>query len=131
MIVYRPNANGQFPLMSVNQSDLPVFDVHLVIRSHVDLPWDTPAHQAEAMHYMLNPVQINVGTVLHGMHTITFLEPGYYQIDTLTRYAKYTEMLKFGTFENGNGQSYIISDFTGKIFEKQTSPDGFPKIYND
>jgi hypothetical protein len=132
MIVYSPNGVGKFPLFSVNSADLPVYDVYLVIRSHVDLPWDTPEHQAEALRYLQNPSQIEIGNVPIGMkQTPIFLEPGYYQIDIRTRYHKYTEMLKFGAFGDGMGQSYIISDFTGKIFGKQTSPDGFPKIYKD
>ena len=38
-------------------------------------------------------------------------------------------MLKFGPFGNAVGQSYSISDYAGKVFEKQTSPEGFPKVY--
>jgi hypothetical protein len=99
IVVLRPNANGLFPLMSVNRSDLPVYDVYLNIRSHVDLPFDTPAHQAEAMHYMLNPERVEIGTVPPGgKDTRIFLAPEYYQIDIRTRYMKYTEMLKFGPF---------------------------------
>jgi hypothetical protein len=132
MVVLTPNNDGKFPLYSVNRSDLPVYDVYLNIRSHVDLPFDTPEHQAEAMHYMLNPDRVEIGTVPPGAkQTNMFLAPGYYQIDIRTRYAKYTEMLKFGPFGNATGQSYIVSDFTGKTLEKQTSPDGFPKVYSD
>jgi len=130
MILMLPNTGGKFPLMSVNNSDLPVYDVYLNIRSHVDLPFDTPEHEAEAMHYFMNPDRAEVGTVPPGVkQTNIFLSPGYYQIDIRTRYTKYTEMLKFGPFGNAIGQSYVITDYTGKTFEKQTSPDGFPKIY--
>jgi hypothetical protein len=128
LVSLSPNTDGKFPLMSLNRSDLPVYDVYLNIRSHVDLPFDTPAHQAEAMHYILNPDRVELGTVPPGAkQTNVFLAPGYYQIDIRTRYAKYTEMLKFGPFGGTMGQSYIISDYTGETFEKQTSPDGFPK----
>jgi hypothetical protein len=108
-----------------------VYDVYLIIRSHVDLPWDTPEHQAQALHYLQNPMQMDVGTVPPGAKEVLWLEPGYYQIDIRTRYAKYTEMIKFGVYENRPGQSYVISDYRGNTFEKQTSPDGFPKIYNE
>jgi hypothetical protein len=132
MIALAPNDNGLFPLMTINSSGLPVYDVSLTIRSHVDLPFDTPAHQAEAMHYMLHPDRVDIGTVPLGAESTIFLAPGYYQIDIQTRYAKYTEMLKFGPFGSTVGrQSYIISDYRGKVFDKHTSPDGFPKVYND
>ena len=116
--------------MSINRSDLPVYDVYLIIKSHVDLPFDTPEHQAEAMHYLLNPERFELGTVPPGAkQTNVFLAPGYYQIDIRTRYVKYTEMLKFGPFGNSIGQSYSVSDYTGKVVEKQTSPEDFPKAY--
>jgi hypothetical protein len=84
------------------------------------------------MHYMLNPERVEIGDVPPGAkQTNTFLAPGYYQIDIRTRYARYTEMPKFSPFGTVIGQSFIISDFTGKIFDKQTSPDGFSKIYKD
>ena len=130
MVLLSPNNDGKYPLMSINRSDLPIYDVYLNIKSHVDLPLDTPEHQAEAMHYMLNPDRVELGTVPPGTkQTTVFLPPGYYQLDIRTRYAKYTEMLKFGSFGGETGQSYVISDYTGKVFEKQTSPDGFPKVY--
>jgi hypothetical protein len=120
-----------FPLMSINLSSLPIYDVYLNIRSHVDLPFDT-AHEAEAMHYILNPDRVEIGTVPVGVKQTTIvLAPGYYQIDIRTRYAKYTEMLKFGPFGSTIGQSYIVNDYTGKILVKHTTPDGYPKIYND
>jgi hypothetical protein len=109
-VLLAPNSTGLFPLMSINRSDLPVYDVYLNIRSHVDLPFDT-AHQAEAMHHMLNPDSAEIGTVPPGAkRTTIFLAPGYYQIDIRTRYAKYTEMLKFGPFGSTLGQTYIITD---------------------
>jgi hypothetical protein len=130
MIVLSPTTDGKFPLVSINRSDLPVYDVYLNIRSHVDFPFDTPEHQAEAMRYMLNPDRVELGTVPPGAkQTSVFLPPGYYQIDIRTRYAKYTEMLKFGPFGSAVGQSYVIADYKGTVFEKQTSPDGFPKVY--
>jgi hypothetical protein len=130
IISLSPNNEGRFPLMSINRSDLPVYDVYLNITSHVDLPLDTTEHQAEAMHYLLNPDRVELGTVpLGAKQTNVFLPPGYYQIDVRTRYAKYTEMLKFGPFGGATGQSYIVRDYTGKVFEKQTSPDGLPKVY--
>jgi hypothetical protein len=131
MISWNPNQQGQLPLTSVNVSDLPVYDVYLIIRSHIDLPRDTPEHQARATYYIQNPLQVDVGTIPPGVKNILYLEPGYYQIDIRTRYLKYTEMLKFGQFKNSYGQSYIITDNKGNIFEKATSPDDFPKIYGD
>jgi hypothetical protein len=131
IVVWTQNEKGEFQLASINNTDLPVYDVHLAIRSHVDLPFDTPEHQAKGMYYLNNPKTIDVGTIALGVQKILWLEPGYYQIDIRTRYAKYTEMLKFGQFEKGVGQSYVVSDFHGHILAKQTSPDGFPKIYND
>jgi hypothetical protein len=81
-VLLLPNSDGTFPLMSINRSDLPVYDVCLNIRSHVDLPVDTPEHQAEAMHYMLHPDRVELGTVPPGAkQTNVLLAPGYYQID--------------------------------------------------
>jgi hypothetical protein len=131
MVALQQNSKGEFRLMSVNRTDLPIYDVYLIIRSHVDLPLDTPEHQAEALDYLQNPKQVDVGTIPPGAKEIMWLEPGYYQIDIRTRYAKYTEMIKFGIHENRAGQSYIIADYQGNTFEKQTSPEGFPKIYKD
>jgi hypothetical protein len=103
MVALQQNSKGEFRLMSVNRTDLPVYDVYLIIRSHVDLPWDTPEHQAQALHYLQNPMQVDVGTIPTGAKEIMWLEPGYYQIDIRTRYAKYTEMIKFGVHENSPG----------------------------
>jgi hypothetical protein len=64
---WKPLCNeGQFPLVSINKSALPVYDVYLNIRSHVDLPFDTPAHEAEAWHYITNPDHVEIGTVPPG-----------------------------------------------------------------
>jgi len=127
---YTPDSNGRFPLTSINGNEDPIYDVYLIIRSHVDAPLDTPEHQAEALHYMMNPERIEIGTLPPGAkQTNVFLEPGYYQIDIRTRYNKLTQMLRFGPFASGFGQSYIVSDFKGNIFSKNTSPDGYQKVY--
>jgi hypothetical protein len=84
MIELSPNNEGQFPLVSINKSDLPVYDVYLNIRSHVGLPFDTPAHEAEAWHYITNSDHVEIGTVPPGAKdTNIFLPP---QIDIRTRW---------------------------------------------
>ena len=50
MVGLQKNALGEFPLASINDTDLPVYDVYLMLRSHVDLPLDTTEHQAQAFH---------------------------------------------------------------------------------
>jgi hypothetical protein len=127
---YAPDSNGRFPLMSINGNEDPIYDVYLIITSHVDASLDTPKHQAEALHYMTNPERIEIGTLPPGAkQTNVFLEPGYYQIDIRTRYNKLTQFLRFGPFKSGFGQSYIVSDLKGNISAKNTSPDGYPKVY--
>ncbi len=131
MISLEASSNGKFPLDLFNPGDLPVYDVSVNIRSHVDFPFDTPQHQVQGLYYVEHPDHFEIGTVPRGIkRTTIFLEPGYYQIGIRTRYTNLTEMLKFGQFGATLGQSCIVKDFCGKILEKQTSPDGFPKIYN-
>ncbi len=130
MISNLSHNNGRFPLTVLNKGDLPVYDVYIIIRSHVDHPMDTPDNIAKAMHYIQNPETFEIGTVPSGVkQTSVFLEHGYYQIDIRTRYRKLTQMLRFGPFEGGLGQSYIVSDMKGSVFEKMTSPPGFPGTY--
>jgi hypothetical protein len=62
LMAMEPNANGLSPLTSINRNNLPVYDVYLNIRSGVDLPFDTPANQAEGMHHLLNPDRVEMGT---------------------------------------------------------------------
>jgi hypothetical protein len=135
MIMYEPNRDGQFPLYLVTDiwnSQLPVYDVDLLIRSHVDRRWDTFEHMIEAWDPK-NADHHRIGNVPPGAtNTQVYLEPGYYQINIQTRYQLYIERLKFGPFGTAMGQSYIVTDFSGmKVFTKETSPDGFPKIYGD
>lgn len=130
--VSAPDANGSYRLMSVNSNDLPIYDVYLIIKRHVDMAMNTPEDQARAFNYMENPERVELGTVPRGVKQSTFaLPPGHHQIDIRTRFSKFTQMLKFAPFENVIGQSYILIDNKGVIIDRHTSPDGFPKAYND
>lgn len=125
------NINGKFKLTALNANDLPVYDVYLVVRSHIDLPMDTPEQQEKAMQFIMNPDKYEIGNIAkHGVKdTGVLLEPGYYQIDIRTRYAKYTEMLKFGSFKGVLGKSISVTNFQGNVLHQSTYPEDFAKIY--
>lgn len=122
--------DGEIRLMVLNPNDVPVYDVYVNIRSHVGVTWDTPEHADESIHHMRNPQQLTIGNVPPGLKMLSFSLPfGYYQIDIRTRYAKYTEMLKFGPFEGKVGFSYVVADYHGHTFTKSTVPSNFPGTY--
>lgn len=63
-----PNDRGQFGLVVSNSNNLPIYDVYLVIRSHVDMPMDTPEQQQKAWPFLLNPDKYEIGNIaMHGV----------------------------------------------------------------
>jgi hypothetical protein len=74
------NSEG-FKFMAFNRSKSPIYDVYLLIRSHVD----DPAYATK------EPQQIEIGSIpAHSVKETNFRLPfGYYEIDIRTRNNKY------------------------------------------
>jgi hypothetical protein len=115
------NSEG-FKFMAFNRSKSPIYDVYLLIRSHVD----DPAYATK------EPQQIEIGNIpAHSVKETNFRLPfGYYQIDIRTRNNKYTEMLKIMPFNGKIGQSYIVRGMPfGNVITKYNEPPDFPGTY--
>jgi hypothetical protein len=133
IIADKPNESGEFPLMAENVGPFPVYDVDLTVRRiryGGGRPLDAKAI-ADIMHDAQHTAQFEVGNVPMGLkQTSVFLKPGFYQINIRTRFGRFTEMLRFGPFENGIGQSYVVGDdATKQYIYKNTTPGFSPKTY--
>lgn len=124
-----PNADGKFQLTAMNSNDLPIYDVYFIIYSRVDMPTDTPEQKQEAMRFMMNPDKYEIGNLARQgvKNTGIFLEPGWYQIDIRTRYAKYVEMLGFSMFNGVLGRSVLVKDYQGNILSQSVYPERYGK----
>jgi hypothetical protein len=113
-----------FPIMVFNTSKYPIFDVYVIIRSHVDV--------INPKYILQEPMHIEVGNLPAGsVKETNFRLPfGYYQIDIRTRYEKYTEVLKFMPFNGQIGVSYRVTDVHngGHVIVQETYPNGFPGL---
>ena len=125
------NGQGGYRLMVFSDNNLPVYDVRIYVTSGLDLSIDTEYERQRYFNAIRNPFMYDIGTLHIGeaRSLDVFLKPGHYQIDIITRNARYTELIKFGPFGSGLGSSMIVREMSGKVLQSYTGPDGYPKIY--
>lgn len=129
MVMYEPDDAGNCPIIAINNSGLPVYDVKIsYFRS--DGPMTTLEEQQAFFKSARNPQVVDVGTVPSGASDLPIrLSPGRYQLTIRTRYLNITELMSFGHFGGTYGQSFSAQDWSGKIIVQQTSPEGYKAVY--